>query len=125
MVTPDKRQSAAGAARGPDIFGDAAPSATDVLKGTIAATDRRTGSLVEAAKKSEALEKAVAAHETDEPLLNQLLGNIEQGRNCFVVEDADGNVSLGFADAENHDIDMQAALSHEVRAVDVPAEAAA
>jgi hypothetical protein len=31
-------------------------------------------------------------------------------------------VSLGFADAENHDIDMQAALSREVRAcpVDVP-----
>jgi hypothetical protein len=50
-----------------------------------------------------------------------------RGRNRFVVEDADGSVSLRFADAENHDIDMQAALAREVRAcaVDMPVEAVA
>jgi hypothetical protein len=101
--------------------------ATDVLKGTIAATDRRVGNLIETAKGSDAIAKADAAHEIDEPLLNQLLRNIEQGRNRFVVEDADGNVSLGFADTENHDIDMQAALSREIKAcaVEMPVEAVA
>jgi hypothetical protein len=45
----------------------------------------------------------------------------------FVSADAEGHVSLGFADAELHDIEAQAPLSREVRAcaIETPAEAAA
>ena len=50
---------------------------------------------------------------------------IEQGRNRVPITDAQGNVSLGFADKELHEADGQIALSKEIAACTMPVTEAA
>ena len=109
-----------GKAKGTDLFGAAAPSADEVLKGTIAASDRKIASLIEAAKSSEAIAKAIESGKQDEALFADLDRNIETGQNRYIRDDG----SVGIADAELAAIKSQDALATELRGCWMPMSSA-
>ena len=110
---------------GGDIFGAAPRTAEEVLKDTIAASDRRVASLIEASKSSEAIAKALDDPKVEESMFAQLERNIGSGRNKFMSEDAEGNVKVSVADPELLKIQSQEALSKEINACSLPASAEA
>ena len=110
---------------GADIFGAAPRTAEQVLKDTIAASDRRVASLIEASKSSEAIAKALDDPKVEESMFAQLERNIGSGRNKFMSEDAEGNVKVSVADPELLKIQSQEALSKEINACSLPASAEA
>jgi hypothetical protein len=112
-----------GAEQGTDIFGAAPRSAEQVLRDTIAASDRRVASLVEAAKSSDAVAKALADPKLEESLLGQLEHNVGQGDNRYVAEDADGTARVALADPELSAIQQQETLAREIRACTLPVAA--
>jgi hypothetical protein len=110
------RNIVSGAEKGADMFGAPPPTAIDVLKGTIAASDRRVAALIEAAQSSEAIAKAVVDPKVHEAMEAQLERNISQGRNRVPSAEDGADGSLGFADKEMHDASMQMKLADEVKA---------
>ena len=110
--------------QGVNLMGEGPRSAEQVLKDTISASQRRVNALVEAAKSSEAIEKALSgeARDTmDESLFAGLNRDIEQGSNKFVTEDGKEAV----ADPVLAKIESDEALAKEIGACSLPAPAEA
>lgn len=99
--------------RGDDLFGQSPPSTGDVLGATVRRSDANVVAL-EKALKPKALASAADDPKVQAAMERNVRRAIETGRNRMAVTDADGKSSLGFADAELHDIDNQLDLAREV-----------
>ncbi len=93
------------------------------MRDTIAASDQRVAALVEAAKSSGAVAKALADPKMEETLLGQLEHNVGQGDNRYVSEDAEGNARVALADPELLAIERPEALARDIRACALPTAA--
>lgn len=101
--------------KGEDLFGAPPPDTRQVL-GTVAKlSDARQAKIAEALK-PEVIEKAFSDPKVHEAAEADLRRAIDQGRNRVPVEDADGNVTMGFADAELKRIDDEIAAAQEIKA---------
>ncbi|MFI5013220.1 MAG: hypothetical protein ACHQAY_12830 [Hyphomicrobiales bacterium] len=92
---------------------------------SVAPAEPRIASLIRAATTPEAIEKAIADPAVHAAAEADLVRAIEQGQNRVPIADASGNVSLGFADKELHDLDRQVSLAKEIEACTVPVAEAA
>jgi len=107
-----------------NLFGEAPPSTRDVLAATVRRSDQQQAAII-AALKPEAIERAAndpAVHAAAEADLQR---QIEQGRNRVPVEDAEGNVTLGFADKELADIEADLSAAAEIKGCTISPAAAA
>jgi len=105
--------------KGADLFGAPPPDTKAVLGNVVKISEARQSQIADALK-PEAIEKAYTDPKVHDAAVAQLDRNIEQGRNRVPVEDADGNVTMGFADAELHRIDQEIAAAAEIRSCTMP-----
>lgn len=111
--------------KGADMFGQLPADTKEVLGSVARLSDARQSKIAEALK-PEAIEKAFADPKVHEAAEADLRRAIEQGRNRVPVEDADGNVTMGFADAELKRIDDEIAAAQEIKScTTIQTEAAA
>ena len=101
--------------KGEDLFGAPPPDTRQVLGGVARLSDARQSKVAEALK-PEQIEKAFTDPKVHEAAEADLRRQIEQGKNRVPVEDADGNVTMGFADAELKRIDDEIAAANEIKA---------
>jgi len=101
--------------KGEDLFGAPPPDTRQVLGGVARLSDARQAKVAEALK-PEQIEKAFTDPKVHEAAEADLRRQIEQGKNRVPVEDADGNVTMGFADAELKRIDDEIAAANEIKA---------
>jgi hypothetical protein len=79
--------------------------------------------LVEAAKSSDAVAKALADPKLEESLLGQLEHKVGQGDNRYVAEDAEGNARVALADPEPMKFVSDLETAREIRACTLPSAA--
>lgn len=101
--------------KGEDLFGSPPPDTRQVLGNVTKLSDARQAQIAEALK-PEVIEKAFGDPKVHEAAEAELRRSIEQGRNRVPVEDADGNVTMGFADVELKRIDDELAAAQELKA---------
>lgn len=101
--------------KGNDLFGQPPPDTRSVLGNVARLSDQRQAKIAEALK-PEVIEKAYSDPKVHEAAEADLRRQIEQGKNRVPVEDADGNVTMGFADAELKRIDDDVAAAKEIKA---------
>jgi hypothetical protein len=119
------REMTESAAKGMDMFGAAPVTAKEALSAVVSKSDAREAALARFATPAEDLLKAADNPAVQEALNADLERNIAQGKNRVPVMDKAGNVTLGFADAELHQIDGDLALAKELNACNVPLSAQA
>jgi hypothetical protein len=107
-----------------DLFGQPPPATADVLATTVRLSDARQGAIADALR-PEAIEKATADAKVHAAAEADLRRNIEQGKNRVPIMDEEGNVSLGFADKELHDLDAELKAADEIAACANPVAEAA
>ena len=100
--------------KGEDLFGSPPPDTRQVLGNVTKLSDARQAQIAEALK-PEVIEKAFGDPKVHEAAEAELRRSIEQGRNRVPVEDADGNVTMGFADVELKRIDDELAAAQEIK----------
>jgi hypothetical protein len=97
----------------------------DQRSGTvIRLSDARQAAIADALRPEE-FEKAATDAKVQAAAEADLRRSIDQGQNRVPVMDAEGNVSLGFADKELHDIDAELKAADEIAACANPAVEAA
>lgn len=101
--------------KGDDLFGSPPPDTRQVLGNVAKLSDARQAQIAQALK-PEVIEKAFADPKVHEAAEADLRRAIDQGKNRVPVEDADGNVTMGFADAELKRIDDEIAAAQELKA---------
>jgi hypothetical protein len=119
------REMTESAAKGMDMFGAAPVTAKEALSAVVSKSDAREAALARFATPAEDLLKAADNPAVQEALNADLERNIAQGKNRVPVMDKAGSVTLGFADAELHQIDGDLALAKELNACNVPMSAQA
>lgn len=101
--------------KGEDLFGSPPPDTRQVLGNVTKLSEARQAQIAEALK-PEVIEKAFGDPKVHEAAEAELRRSIDQGKNRVPVEDADGNVTLGFADAELKRIEDELAAAQEIKA---------
>jgi hypothetical protein len=119
------REMTESAAKGTDMFGAAPVTAKEALSAVVSKSDAREAALARFATPEKDLLHAADDPKVQEALNADLERNIAQGQNRVPVMDKDGNVTLGFADAELHKIDGDLALAKELNACNIPMSAQA
>jgi hypothetical protein len=114
------REMTESAAKGTDMFGAAPVTAKEALSAVVSKSDAREAALARFATPEKDLLHAVDDPKVQEAMNADLERNIAQGKNRVPVTDAEGNTTLGFADAELHKIDGDLALSKELNACNTP-----
>lgn len=100
--------------RGDDLFGQPAPATKDVLNATVRRSDQRVVSMMEAARRPEAIAKAAADPKVQEAAEADLHRAILQEKRV-PVEGPDNTVRLGNPEEELKALDQQLHLANEVR----------
>ena len=114
---------------GPNLFGDAPPTANEILTNVIkskedaAAQEFRQASLLDMSQKD--VDGASSNPQVQAAAAGDLQRLIDTGKNRVPVEGPNGEVTLGFADKELHDLDSQLSLSQEIRSCSVGSAEAA
>lgn len=101
--------------KGEDLFGSPPPDTRQVLGNVTKLSEARQAQIAEALK-PEVIEKAFGDPKVHEAAEAELRRSIDQGKNRVPVEDADGNVTLGFADAELKRVEDELAAAQEIKA---------
>lgn len=100
--------------RGDDLFGQPPPATKDVLNATVRRSDQRVVSLMEAARRPEAIAKAAADPKVQDAAEADLHRAILQEKRV-PIEGPDNTVRLGNPEEELKALDQQLHLANEVR----------